>query len=250
MEKEILACIEKDKIKFLHSGQISKYVFPMLRFEAHKKGIPHLIVRVFILTRTPEGNILFLVQKRGKNKKSYPEYFTDSASGHILYKKDLNLVNIRNEAFRELEEEFGINLKDILKLNFYDLKVENDKFSTEIAYIFIGVVKYNIDLKPNPKELEINDSKFYTRSKLVGLIKEDNVIDYSKEIWNEILNSDIDSLFEYENRTDEIEENNIALYIGRFQPLHHGHIHVIYKIFEKTLLFHQEFHELLSFERY
>ena len=73
MEKEILACIEDKNIKYLHSGQISKYVFPLERSEAHKKQVSHLIIRFFIMTITPDNEIIYLVQKRGKNKKSYPE---------------------------------------------------------------------------------------------------------------------------------------------------------------------------------
>ena len=99
MEKEILACIDDYNVKFLQSGQISKYVFPMERKEAHQKKISHLISRFFILAISPEGKIKYLVQKRGKNKSTYPGYFTDSASGfffsnfsgpmlHILLRSD------------------------------------------------------------------------------------------------------------------------------------------------------------------
>ncbi|GAH39913.1 unnamed protein product, partial [marine sediment metagenome] len=78
MEKEILACIADNNIRFLHSGQTSKYIFPVEREEAHEKKISHLITRLFIVSITPDKKILYLVQKRGKNKKSFPEYFTDS----------------------------------------------------------------------------------------------------------------------------------------------------------------------------
>ena len=61
MEEEILACIKEENIKFLESGQISKYVFPIPRKEAHLKKIPHLIVRVFIIAITPNGEIRYLV---------------------------------------------------------------------------------------------------------------------------------------------------------------------------------------------
>ena len=72
MEKEILACISENNIRFLHSGQISKYIFPLEREEAHEKKISHLITRVFIVSITPDKKKLYLVQKSGKNKKTFP----------------------------------------------------------------------------------------------------------------------------------------------------------------------------------
>jgi hypothetical protein len=70
MDEEILACVEEKDIQYLHSGQISKSVFPMERIQAHKKKIPHLIVRFFIVSFKSENEIMFLVQKRGNNKES------------------------------------------------------------------------------------------------------------------------------------------------------------------------------------
>jgi len=64
MEKEILACIEDENIKYLHSGQISKYVFPLERTDAHKKGVSHLIIRFFIMAITPDNETVYIVQKR------------------------------------------------------------------------------------------------------------------------------------------------------------------------------------------
>ncbi len=233
MDDEVLACIDKTNVKYLHSGQISKYIFPKSRIQAHKEKIPHLIVRVFIITKTKEGKILFLVQRRGRYKKSFPDYYTDSASGHILYKKKINLNDIKNNALRELNEEFGINRDNIKKFHFYDLKTEDDKLSLEIAYIFIGMVNNNVELRPNPEELEINGSTFYSRSELERLIKSNNFVDYSKEIWQELLNSNLDLIFKNQIKSRKKENKKIALFIGRFQPLHHGHIHVIYEMLKK-----------------
>jgi nicotinamide-nucleotide adenylyltransferase len=232
-ENETLACIKKDKIKYLQSGQISKYIFPMERKKAHKEKIPHLIIRVFIITKTKEGDILFLVQKRSKDKKSYPGYFTDSASGHVQYQENLNLDIIKANALRELKEEFGIHSKEIQNLTFYDLNSEEDKFIKEVAYIFLGIVDPMVELNPNPEELEPNESKFYTRKELLSLLKKDNLVDYSKEVWNELLDTNLEDFFPVKQKSQkERKIQEIALFIGRFQPLHHGHIHVIYRIFE------------------
>lgn len=231
MDKELLACIDDNDIKFLQSGQISKYIFPLERNQAHKNKVSHIIVRLFILAITPDNKILYLVQKRGKNKDGYPNHYTDSASGHVLYHKNLNLTLIKKNAIRELEEEFGISSKAVKKLIFYDLNVEEDNFTTEIAYIFFGLVEYNVKLEPDPEELEIEGSRFYTRKELINLLKNEKSVDYSKKVWEYLLKTNIKSLFTNEKTTTESKD--IPLYIGRFQPLHHGHIYVIYRILEK-----------------
>ena len=91
MPKELLACIKNENIKYLHSGQIAKFIFPMERDEAHRKKVSHLIIRLFVMAHNPDNQILYLVQKRGESKSSFPNYYTDSASGHVVYKKDLSL---------------------------------------------------------------------------------------------------------------------------------------------------------------
>ncbi|MGM0469882.1 MAG: nicotinamide-nucleotide adenylyltransferase [Promethearchaeati archaeon] len=232
MEDEILACIKEKDIKYLHSGQIAKHVFPVERKQAHNKGIPHLIVRIFIIKRKDKNDIDFLVQKRSTNKKTYPGYFTDSASGHIVYEKGLDLSSIKENAYRELEEEVGIKEKDLKKLIFYDFKSEKDELSREVAYIFLGVTKENVDLKLNQEELETDSTKFYSRSELENIINNKDLVDHSKEVWKELLSSDLSSIINEQTKSTNETDNSIALFIGRFQPLHHGHIHVLYRIFE------------------
>ncbi len=234
MEKEILACISDNNIKFLHSGQIAKYIFPVEREEAHEKKISHIITRLFVVSITPDKKILYLVQKRGKNKKSFPEFFTDSASGHVVYKRNLTLRDIEEEAKRELEEEFGIPPIAIDKLIFYDLNTEENKNTTEIAYVFLGLVKNNVQLKPNPNELQISESRFYTQSELIKLLQNEKTIEYTKTIWKKLLNTNLVEKFGlYNNKTKLTDsKRNVALFIGRFQPLHHGHIYVLNKIFK------------------
>ncbi|MFX1338634.1 MAG: nicotinamide-nucleotide adenylyltransferase [Promethearchaeota archaeon] len=232
MEKEILACIEDENIKYLHSGQISKYVFPLERTEAHEKRVSHLIIRFFIMAFTPDNETAYLVQKRGKNKKSYPGFYTDSASGHVIYSPNLELNDIKENAIRELEEEFGISPKNIKKIILHDLNTEQDNFTKEIAYIFFGLVDYNVKLKPNPKELEINESRFYSKRELEILLSNEKAVDYSKRIWNYLIHRDALSIFEKNHNFKKSGSQNVALFIGRFQPLHHGHIYVIYRILE------------------
>ena len=76
MDEEVIACISDENIKFLQAGQIGKHIFPMHRGEAHKKGVSHLIIRIFLITETSNNQIYYLVQKRSKKKNNFPEYYT------------------------------------------------------------------------------------------------------------------------------------------------------------------------------
>ncbi|MHA2048584.1 MAG: nicotinamide-nucleotide adenylyltransferase [Promethearchaeota archaeon] len=228
MKDEIVACINDADIKYLESGHISKYVFPMKRGEAHKNKICHIVTRFFIISTSPQGHLKYLVQKRGKNKTEYPEYFTDSSSGHVLWEKHLDLNKIKKDALRELEEEFGIPPKALLKIKFYKLSDERDASTREISYIFIGIVDHDVPLNPDPNELNIVDSRFYNREELRNLITNEKSVDHSRSIWKEIIDLDITSLFEI--TPSKSFNNNTALFIGRFQPLHHGHLYLLRKI--------------------
>ena len=230
MEQEIIACIKDSDIKFLHSGQISKYVFPLSRKEAHEKRITHLIIRFFIISFSQNNEPLFLVQKRSAQKKTFPGCYTDSASGHVLFRKNISLKHIKEDAIRELEEEFGIAPKFIKKVCFYDLKTEEYKGIKEVSYIFIGEIDHNVSLNPDPTELELDSSHFYSKSELSVILNEKATVDYSRKIWNILINMDMKKFFN-SNKKSNIDPKNIALFIGRFQPLHHGHIFVLKRLF-------------------
>jgi nicotinamide-nucleotide adenylyltransferase len=234
MAKEILACIANEDIKYLHSGQISKHIFPMERNEAHEKNISHLIVRLFAVSKN-NGAYKFLIQKRSSNKTGFPNYFTDSASGHVTFKNNLTLNDIKKEVIRELEEEFGISANSIDKLIFYDLNAEKHKENTEVAYIFIGLINKDVILKPDPIELDVNHSRFYNRTELIALLKNEKYIDYSKNIWDTLTKIDLNKFFSQTNKNSGSKKpkDQTALLIGRFQPLHHGHIYILRSMLKK-----------------
>ena len=228
MEKEILACIDDKNSKYLESGQISKYIFPVERKRAHQDNISHLITRLFIMALTPDNEVLYLVQKRNKNRASYPEYFTDSASGHVQYKENMTLDDIKDNALRELEEEFGIAPKKVQKIFFHSLSAENDQITNEYAYIFYGLVHYDTVLKPDPRELEHEGSKFYTSKEIKELLTCEKLVDYAKEHWEQLLVTDIKNLFKDKEIINP--RHDTALFLGRFQPFHLGHLFVIEEI--------------------
>ena len=73
------------------------------REQAHTEGIPHRTAHIWIL-RKKEGRIQELLQKRSKNKDSFPGMFDTSSAGHIQAGDEP-----LESALRELEEELGIH---------------------------------------------------------------------------------------------------------------------------------------------
>ena len=230
MEDETLAAIKEEDIKYLESGQISKYVYPISRKKAHERQIAHLIVRVFIMKINAEGKIHYLLQKRNKTRKSFPNHFTDSASGHVLFKEDLNLQDIKTNAIREAEEELGISKKNFEHTKFQRIEKEEDNFTGEIAYIFFCLVNPSTQLNPDPKEVDPDATKFYSKEEVHNILKEKKNVDYSRTIWKEILNTNVHALFSLKERKENKKE--IALFLGRFQPFHKGHVYVLEQILE------------------
>ena len=73
------------------------------REQAHAEGISHRTAHIWIL-REKEGRIQVLLQKRSKNKDSFPGMFDTSSAGHIQAGDEP-----LESALRELEEELGIH---------------------------------------------------------------------------------------------------------------------------------------------
>lgn len=73
----------------------------LLKSEAHKNGLFHPTIHVWLYTQ----NGLLLIQKRGRHKKSFPSLWDVSVAGHIGAGE-----NIIDSALREVEEEIGLVL--------------------------------------------------------------------------------------------------------------------------------------------
>ena len=56
----------------------------------------------------------------------------------------------------------------------------------------------------------------------------------SKEIWEKLIKINVIDLFETKMDSKSNKKDKIALFIGRFQPLHHGHIYVLKRILESS----------------
>lgn len=131
------------------------------REDAHRNGILHRTAHVWIL-REKDGQRQVLLQKRSREKDSYPGMFDTSSAGHIPA-GDEPLPS----ALRELKEELGITAeeKDLLYAgNFrirYDEEFHQRMFrDNEFIHVFVYSKEVNrSDL--TLQESEVEDAQWF-----------------------------------------------------------------------------------------
>ncbi len=74
-----------------------------LKSEAHRKGLLHPTVHVWLYTQS--GKIL--IQQRGKFKKTHPLLWDVSVAGHIASGEKIEVA-----ALREVQEEIGLQIEE------------------------------------------------------------------------------------------------------------------------------------------
>ncbi|MCX2681521.1 NUDIX domain-containing protein [Galbibacter sp. EGI 63066] len=120
----------------------------LLKSEAHKKGLFHPTVHIWIYTE--DGKIL--IQKRAANKKTYPNRWDVSVAGHITAGE-----HPLSSAIREIEEEIGlsINENELEKTGIYrSSRVHSkDLIDCEFHHIYI------VELKVPIEQLKIQESE-------------------------------------------------------------------------------------------
>ena len=83
------------------------------RKDAHEFGILHRTAHVWVIRETP-GRVEVLLQKRSKDKDSFPDMYDTSSAGHIPAGDEPLL-----SAVRELKEELGIDINpnEVIEFN-------------------------------------------------------------------------------------------------------------------------------------
>lgn len=120
----------------------------MLKSEAHKKGLFHATVHVWVYNRHGE----ILIQKRAKDKQTYPNKWDVSVAGHISAGEDPLTT-----AIRETSEEIGLRLQesDLYKIGQYRSTVIHNKDLIDCEFNHI----YLTELKVPVSELTIQTSE-------------------------------------------------------------------------------------------
>ncbi len=127
------------------------------RSEAHKKGICHRVIQVWVINSNNE----LLLQKRSANKDSCPNMWYVSLGGHIEANEDN-----RQTIIREFSEELGLdvsNQMDEIKYlyTFHEIAVLNDGQFIDNEFYDVYFIK--MDLDPETlvlQEDEVSEVKF------------------------------------------------------------------------------------------
>ena len=139
----------------IYNNKGEKLNYSISREVAHKEGLWHKIACMFIINSKGE----ILMQKRSHLKKSNPNGWGCSASGHIDAGE-----NIITGALRELDEEIGVEVtKDDLRFigTVYEDYETNNMIIKHIAEVYL--IHKDIDINElTLQEEEVSDAKYYT----------------------------------------------------------------------------------------
>lgn len=124
---------------------------------AHENGDLHGTAHVWIVRRTAQGAWEVLLQKRSRNKDSFPGCYDASSAGHIPAGSDY-----RESALRELEEELGItaaeeDLKEaFMHLGYAEAEFYGEPFkNAEVSMVYVYEREVDITrLKLQQEEVE------------------------------------------------------------------------------------------------
>lgn len=136
--KELVTIVDKnDKIlKFLP------------RSEAHKKNIMHRTISILIYNS--KGQLI--LQKRSKNKDTYPGFYTNGAGGHVAKGE-----SYEQTALRELREELNLDIKPtLIKKMIVDDPIHKTMTSV-YKIIYDGEFKINLQEIERIDKFDLND---------------------------------------------------------------------------------------------
>jgi len=131
----------------------------MEKLEAHKSGLLHRAISVFIFNNKNE----LLLQKRALNKYHSAGLWTNTCCSHPRAGEETKAA-----AIRRLQEEMGLKTELNWCFSFhYKAKLENNLTENELDHVFIG----NHDAAPEPNPDEVAEWKYVNLEDLKSDIK-------------------------------------------------------------------------------
>ena len=153
-----------------------------LKSEAHKKGLFHASIHVWIF----DHNKNILIQKRVANKDTYPNMWDISVAGHIAA-GELPI----NSALREVEEEVGLvlNKRQLIFIGTSKERVVHTPnfIDNEIHYIYMCETDFKIESLTIQKE-EVSEIDSIKLNDLINRInlKNSDFVPRGNEYYNRI----------------------------------------------------------------
>ncbi|WP_299442048.1 NUDIX domain-containing protein [uncultured Aquimarina sp.] len=156
-----------------------------LKSEAHRLGLYHASVHIWFYTI--DGKVL--LQKRAKDKDTYPNLWDISVAGHIAKGESKE-----NSALREIEEEIGLSIKitdlDYIGIYLSEKQPKPDLLDNEFHYIYLSKLSHPIDTLTLQEE-EVGEIKLIPiqllKNHLKDLIIMKNYVPHDAEYYNFIL---------------------------------------------------------------
>ena len=114
---------------------------PITRDAAHRNGIPHEAVHLWIV-RNNQSKTELLFQLRASHKENYPDFLDITVGGHVPYGYGGNKI------LKETREEIGItpDENDLIDLGWYRYEELTDRlFQRELQHIYLLRSDRNLD---------------------------------------------------------------------------------------------------------
>lgn len=151
------------------------------RDDVHKDGNWHKVACIFVVNNKGE----IILQKRSKEKKSSPNKWTASASGHLLA-GDTDIEG----ALRELEEEIGLKANENELQYLFTVKEESikpDRKTRHFSNVYLLLKNVNLDNLTLQKE-EVSEVKYvhYTDFEKMLINQPNDIVKHDK-IFNGVL---------------------------------------------------------------
>lgn len=128
---------------------------------AHLAGLTHRISRVMI----DDGKGNLLLQKRSKTVKNWPEYWDNSAAGHVDVGEDYI-----DAAKREMLEEIGLDGYDLEEVGYF---YSEEKYKNKYLKRFNKLYRLTIDFTPTDLEVaEVAEVRWFSLSEVKRLVED------------------------------------------------------------------------------
>jgi len=134
------------------------YIGKATREEIHKKGLWHQTFHCWIVRNIHDGKYV-LLQRRGPEKKTYPNTLDITAAGH------LTAGETRIDGLRELNEELGINAKEN-NLIYLGIRMSSAKVGETLNQEFAHVHLLEWDIELSEYNLQFDEVSGLVEMKL------------------------------------------------------------------------------------
>ncbi|MCM4153319.1 NUDIX domain-containing protein [Arenibacter sp. N53] len=159
----------------------------IMKSEAHKKGLYHPSIHVWLFTKNGE----VLIQQRAKKKDTHPALWDVSVAGHIGAGEDVVV-----SAIREVREEIGLDIseKELQKIGVfkYSYQHHKDLLDCEFHHTFLSELKLPIAML-KMQDTEVDDLTLISipefRKELESNVISKKYVPYEMEYYETVLNA-------------------------------------------------------------